>query len=227
MRLVICVIAMVLLLGAALIGGLAPFGRVVLALGLPSVATHLFVDPHWRGVAYYRAGDFPKAAEYFAQTGPDAIYNLGNAEARRGAYAAALEAYDLAQVSRSDPQARANFDLLRAFYAGTAIEAGSVFLREDRPGPTMEAPVARGSGRASGTGDEVTNTGASLALAELESRDGVGVRQIFDDRFIAANARWLATLEDVPGAYLGARIAHEHKRRLKAGTAQMPEDTQW
>ena len=79
----------------------------------------------------------------------------------------------------------------------------------------------------SGTGDEVTNTGAARALAELESHGRLGVRRVFDDTFIAANDRWLAILEDVPGAYLAARIAHEHRWRQKAGTGQLPQETPW
>ena len=62
-------------------------------------------------------------------------------------------------------------------------------------------------------------------LPELESRGITGVRGVFDDRFMVADDRWLAQLEDVPGAYLDERIRFEAKRRADAGlTPPAPED---
>jgi Ca-activated chloride channel family protein len=53
------------------------------------------------------------------------------------------------------------------------------------------------------------------------------VPHLFDAQYMAANDRWLATLEDQPGAYLRARLALEQKARIKAGTALPdPEDPQ-
>ena len=212
---------------AALLGGTAPFGRVALSFGMPRTAASLFTDPGWVGVALYRADDFQGAADAMEQAGADAFYNLGNAHAQLGEYAAALEAYDLAASIRQDPQAQQNFDLLRAFYASTTLDVDGVFLTEDREGSTTDAPIARGDARASGTGDEVTNTSATPALAEIVSRGEQRVRQVFDAQSITANARWLATLEDVPGAFLAERIYHEHKARRDAGTGQEQEDTEW
>ena len=200
---------------APILGGMAPFGRILLALGLPSLAAPAFDDAGWRGVALYRAGDMDGAAEAFGQAG--ARFNLGNALAHGGAYAAALEAYDLAMIT-GDEDAKANYDLVAAFYAGTVIapEALSLFAeRED--GPTAEGPIARGNARAAGTGDEVTNTNTMMGLAKVENRGQRRVRRVFDDKFMIANDRWLAQLSDVPGEYLAARIAHEHKRRVRLG----------
>ena len=200
---------------ALILGGMAPFGRILLALGLPSLAAPAFDEPNWRGVALYRAGDMDGAAEAFRQAG--ARFNLGNALAHGGAYAAALEAYDLAMIT-GDEDAKANYDLVAAFYAGTVIapEALALFAeRED--GPTAEGPIARGNARAAGTGDEVTNNNTMMGLAKVESREQRRVRRVFDDKFMIANDRWLAQLSDVPGEYLAARIAHEHKRRVRLG----------
>jgi Ca-activated chloride channel family protein len=226
-RLFLGLAALLLIVFAGLAGGSAPFGRVALSFGLPNLAASLFYDPLWRGVAYYQAGAYAQASAAFAVAGPKGLYNLGNALTQQGKYAAALEAYDLALTLRDDRQAQANFDLLRAFYAGTAIDADSVFLQEDREGDTAEAPIARGSARAAGTGNDVTNTGATLGLAEMQSHGRLGVRHVFDDRFIVASPQWLETLEDVPGAFLGARIQHAYKQRRKAGTGQIPQDTPW
>ena len=196
---------------ALLLGGAAPFGRLALALHLPGVAAPLFSDPGWRGVARYRAGDMTGAARDFAAAG--ATFNLGNAEARQGRYAAALEAYDRARTG-GDAAAQANFDLVMALYAGSAIDAASIALFPERDeGPEAASFVARGDARASGTGDEVTNSDPMPGLAELESRGRLGVRRVFDDSFVLADERWLTQLPDVPGGFLAARIAHERKRR--------------
>lgn len=224
MRAVALTAAGLLALGL-LLGGLAPLGRVLMAAGLPVPA--LFSDPGWRGVALYRAGRFEAAAEAFGAAGQP--FNRGNALARAGQYAAALEAYDLARAG-GDGAAGANFDLVAAYYAGLALEAGSVvewFSERDQSGPAEESFEARGNARAAGSGTEVTNVGALIGLPEVESRGAREVRKVFDDKFITADERWLETLADVPGAYLAARIRHEAKRRARAGEGQPePEDRQ-
>lgn len=68
-----------------------------LAADKPEQAQKLAVSPAWRGSAAYRTGDYAKAAESFAKaSGADANYNLGNALAQAGKYAAAIEAYEKA-----------------------------------------------------------------------------------------------------------------------------------
>ncbi len=209
-------------------GGLAPLGRVALALGMPETAVPLFADPEWRGVAQYRAGQFDGAADAFAKAGLRSAYNLGNAEVQRGAYAAGLEAYDLAIADGPDAEAEANFKLVLAFYGGTRIDADAIVKwGEDKEGPTVAADIAQGSARGAGTGDAVTNSGATVGLPAVESRDQLRVRKVFDDKFVVASPRWLATLEDVPGAFLRARILQEHKRRKKAGVGQPAGESEW
>jgi Ca-activated chloride channel family protein len=211
-----------LLLGYAL-GGAAPLGRVLLAAGLPGLAAAVFDDPGWRGVAQYRAGNFAQAAEDFTAAG--AYYNLGNAQAQLGHHAAGLEAFDLA-IAKSHPDARANFDVLAAYYAGLGIDAESLALFPKRKeGPEAESFIGQGDGRAAGTGSAVTNTNTMMGLVELDSRGRLGVRRVFDDRFIVADERWLEQLSDVPGEFMAVRIAEEHKRRVKLGLAPpAPED---
>lgn len=213
---------------ALFLGGREPFGRLALALGAPSVAARLFEDAQWKAVATYRDDRFGDAAELFKNAGPKGFYNRGNALTRIGQYAAALEAYDAALAQNpDDAEASANYDLVAAFYAGTQVDPdAAVKWGEDKEGATVAASIARGSARASGIGDGVTNTGALMVLPEVQSTGEQRVRKVFDDKFMIASPRWLATLEDVPGAFLAERIAYEHKRRVKAGIAQEPEDEQ-
>ncbi len=222
MRLLSLITALALALAVGF-GGTAPIGRLLMAVGMPQLAVPFFDNPAWQGAALYRAGNYGAAADRFAAA--EAYFNLGNAKAHQGQYAAALEAYDQAQA-RGHPLAVANFDVVAAFYAGLGIDPDVLALinkRED--GPSADSFVARGNARAAGTGSEATNTNTMLGLAELDSRGRLGVRRVFDDKFMRADTRWLQQLSDVPGEYLAARIALEHKRRVKQGLSPpAPED---
>jgi len=220
---VLALITLSLLIAVFLIGGTAPLGRALLAVGLAGLAADVFEEPAWRGVAHFQSGDYQMAAQDFAQA--RAFFNLGNAQAFVGEYAAALEAYDIA-IAQGDARAKANFDVVAAYYAGLAISPDALGLFPKRKdGPKMESHVAEGGGRAAGTGDGVTNNNTMLGLAELDSRGQLGVRRVFDDQFMVADERWLLQLEDVPGVFLTERILQEHKRRAKLGlTPDPPED---
>ena len=77
-------------------------------------ASELFEDPAWRAAAQYRDGQFESSAETLAPAqSADGHYNRGNALARAGAFAEAIQAYD--QVLEIDPEhedALFNRDLL-------------------------------------------------------------------------------------------------------------------
>jgi len=210
---------------SALLGGTEPLGRVLLAAGAPRLAAEVLTDPGWRGAAQYRAGDFAGAEISFRDAG--ALLNLGNARVMQRDYAAALEAYDAARLI-GDSDAAVNFDLVSVYYAGLALDPETPIkwsADKDDDGPEMLAPEAVGSARAAGSGAETTNAGALVGLPELTSRGRLGVRKVFDDKFMVANDRWLATLSDVPGDYLAARISHEFKRRRELGLLPPdPED---
>jgi len=208
---------------AVALGGGGPFGRVLLSLGMPKLATVFLSTPEWRGVALYRAGSFEAAASVFAEAKNP--YNLGNAYVHSGNYAAALEAYDLA-IDQGHPSAQANFDAVAAFYSGLGIDPDALgLLPERKEGPSADSFIARGDARAAGTGSDVTNTNTMLGLVELDSRGRLGIRRIFDDKFIVASDRWLEQLQDVPGEFMAARIRHEYKRRVKLGLSPPePED---
>lgn len=78
-------------------------------------AAELFEHPEWRAVAEYRAEDYRDSAARFAERG-DArnLYNLGNALARQGEFAAAIDAYEQAlELAPDDADAVYNRDLLQ------------------------------------------------------------------------------------------------------------------
>lgn len=220
---VLALIAVVATALALTFGGASGFGRVLLSAGLPALAAPLFQDAQWRGVALYRAGKLSEATEAFAEA--QAYYNLGTAQARDGKYSAALEAYDRV-IPGGDGDARANFDLIAAYYASLGIDPEVLGLfGEQKEGVIEESFVAQGNARAAGTGDEVTNASAMLGNVELRSNASQKVRRVFDDRFMVADERWLRQLADVPGEYLAARISQERKRRKALGLEPpTPED---
>lgn len=186
-------------------------GRLLVGLGLPGLAAPLFSDPGWRGLAASRAGDADSARA--ALTEAQDWLNLGTFEAREASYAAALEAYDRGRAA-GDPEAAARFDLLRSYYAALALDAGSIPpTAEDKEGPAQPSFTARGDARAAGQGAGVTNVQTTIGLPELKNTGLRTVRKVFDDAFVVADDRWLATLEDTPGRFLAARLKAEQKRR--------------
>lgn len=79
-------------------------------------AAEAFTDPMWRGVAWYRAGEFKKAAQSFSRVSTaEAQFNLGNASLMMGKYSQAITAYEKALAKRPDwKEAKENRDLATA-----------------------------------------------------------------------------------------------------------------
>ena len=79
-------------------------------------AAETFHDPMWRGVAWYRAGEFEKATQAFARvSSAEAQYNLGNCWVLLGKYEKAVASYDRALQSRPQwKEASENRDLAAA-----------------------------------------------------------------------------------------------------------------
>lgn len=66
-------------------------------------AAAAFHDPMWQGAAWYRAGEFEKAAQAFARSdSPEALFNQANAWLMRGKYETAVDRYDKALAVRPD-----------------------------------------------------------------------------------------------------------------------------
>ena len=82
--------------------------------GQAQTAARQFTDPAWRGMALYQAGDYPAAAEAFAESdAAEADYNRGNALARAGRLADAAQTYrDVLAQEPGHADARANLELV-------------------------------------------------------------------------------------------------------------------
>jgi Ca-activated chloride channel family protein len=195
--------------GAVALDGFAPFGRLALSFGYPSIAAPLLTDPHWRGVALYRLGRYDEAVTAFRAAGVRGYYDRGSALAQVGRYREAVEVYD-AHIYRipQDEDARINraliSDMIAVVGEGRALETGM----SDALAPGEESAVI----------DEI-----AAALSRWENN---GLRT-FTGELVMANRQWLATLADEPGRYLKLRLAAEHERRLELGTALAPASDPW
>lgn len=72
-------------------------GQRLMQRGDFQAAAETFRDPMWRGVAWFRAGEFEKAQQVFARLGtPEAEFNRGNCLIMQGKYGEAIERFDRA-----------------------------------------------------------------------------------------------------------------------------------
>lgn len=215
-----------LLLLVLVVDGTRPLSRVALDLGLADLSVALTDDPELRGEAHFRAGRYEMAVDAFAEANQP--YNLGLAAAWAGDYATALVAWD--RVLAADPrdqETRANHKIVASLLAGMKFEPMPRFKQREVEGETVEADIGKGKGRAEGDGDAANNRKSGFWMPKVVTNGLREVPNIFDEQYVAADRRWLATLEDQPGVYLRARLAAQQKRREAAGAAlPLPEDPQ-
>lgn len=95
------------------------FAQQLFAAEQYAAAAEYFSDPMAQGAAWYRAGNYERAAAAFAQvSGPEAAYNRGNALAQLGALPEALAAYQTALAERPHWQAaQENYALVKSLLA--------------------------------------------------------------------------------------------------------------
>ena len=201
-----------LALGLALAAGPAPFGRLALSVGMPSLAAGLVEDPNLRGVALYRLGRYYAADRAFAEAGLSATFNRGDTLAATGRYPDAVAYFDAALFADpDDADARFNRELVARLVptiVGTSNEIDGV-----------PATVETDSSRAQPTKRDVPQAETLIEQQRvLDPRVG---------RAIAASEEWLATLPDDPGLYLKKRLRAEYEHRQDLGLANPPEDTAW
>jgi Ca-activated chloride channel family protein len=173
-------------------------GARALAAGDPLEAARLFTDSARIGVAWYRAGEFDRAARAFGRSDePDANYNRGNALLLLGDYAGSIAAYDRALSVRSD-------------WREASENRRLATLRQER--------LARGKDDAGGTGgmleadDYVLNPeGGARSASGEETIEGGGAD--LDASDAALRALWLRRVQTRPADFLAARFALQLRSR--------------
>lgn len=160
-------------------------------------AAAAFEDPLRAGAAWYRAGEFERAAAAFLRSDTaEAHYNRGNALVMRGAYDAAGEAYREALARRPGWTEAEDNRRLAA-------------LRAERLAPPA---------------DDAGGTGGALEADELRfddtqrtARGGVDA-ELADGAFTdaALRERWLRRVQTRPGDLLRIRFAMQLAARTEA-----------
>jgi len=169
-------------------------------------AAERFEDPARRGAAYYRGGDFERAAGLFGRLrSPEAAYNRGNALVLLGKYDDAISSYELALELR--PGWAAAQDNLALAVARKALLAPPE-SDEGGTGGMLEADeiVFDDSGRVAKSGtEEISEGGAELSDEELR-------------------AVWLRRVQNDPADFLRARFAWQLQRGDPESGTDAPAD---
>lgn len=89
--------------------------RALLADGNAAEAAAVFDDPLWEAVAHYRASEYAGSAQRFAgYDDTDSLYNFGNALARMGEFAPAIDAWErVLEMNPDAADAAYNRDLVK------------------------------------------------------------------------------------------------------------------
>lgn len=169
-------------------------GQRLMNQGRFAEAAETFKDAMHRGVAYYRAGDFEKAAGLFGRIRTaEAAYNRGNALIFLGRYEEAIESFETAlELNPGWILAEQNRDLAVARKALLAPPDSD----EGGTGGMLEADelVFDESGRVNRSGQEQEIQGGE-AMSDEEMR-----------------AVWLRRVQNDPADFLRARFAYQLAR---------------
>jgi Ca-activated chloride channel family protein len=194
--------------------------------GNPAQAASVAPDPLWKGSALYRQGEYEDAADTFA--GSEAIvahYNRGNALARAGRLAEALNAYDV--VLEAAPK---HADALhnRALVARLMEELRqqSQQQQQEPGGQGQEGDDARQNGASPDPQDQepMDKSQDPANSQDAGGRDDPGPAETRDARQAPrmpplspeeqqAMAQWLRRIPDDPGGLLRRKFQLEYSRR--------------
>lgn len=156
-------------------------------------AAESFRDPLWQGAAWFRAGEFERAAGAFARReSAEACFNEGNARLMLGKYEAAIACYDRALARRPGwPEAQDNRDLAAARAAALDFQGG------DTTGGELEADGFV-------FGDEPGDAGESTEVA--------GGKPLSDQEI---QALWLRRVQTRPADFLRSKFAYQEALRIQ------------
>lgn len=153
-------------------------------------AAAVFDDPMRQGIAWYRAGEFEKAAQAFARvTSAEGRFNLGNAWTMLGKYDKAITSYDEALAKRPEWQAAQENRALAAARAKLVESPGGDF------------------------GDQLI--GADEIVFDQNKPPGGQETEVTGDKAMSdatVQAIWLRNVQTNPADFLKAKFAYQKSR---------------
>jgi Ca-activated chloride channel family protein len=154
-----------------------------------------FRDPIWQGAAWYRAGEFEKAAQAFARRDTaEAHYNQGNAWLMHGKYEAAIASYTKALEKRPDwKEAAENRALAAARNQMTEAKGGDMGDQKLGADKIVFDKNAKNEGQ-----DTEVAGGKALSNQEIQ-------------------ALWLRRVQTRPADFLKAKFAYQEAMRAAGG----------
>lgn len=189
----------------------------------PSEAARLARDPRIAGEAWYRTGEYGRAAESWSDTGSAAEagthYNRGNALALAGELDAAIAAYDQA-LARNPNMEDALYN--KALVEQLKNQQEQQQQSEDQQGegeqPEGEPQESEQEGQ---EGQQDPQEGEETEGEPQESEQGEGegspqeqqMAQAWDEEDAQAMEQWLRRIPDDPGGLLRRKFRSEHQRR--------------
>jgi len=169
-------------------------GQRLFAKGEYRAAAATFVDAQWRGLAWFRAGEFERAERAFSRgTTAEAFFNRGNALVMLGKYTEAAEQFAKALEARPGwREARENQALAEARAKMTEKKGGDMGDQKIGADQIVFEP---GKGKKNEDGQDTAVDGG----------------QALDDK--ALQALWLRNVQTRPADFLRAKFAHQHAIR--------------
>lgn len=171
-------------------------GQRLFRKGEFEAAAEAFEDPLWKGVAWYRVGEFQKAERQFARRDTaEAHFNRGNSLIFRGEYQGAVAAFERALEKRSGWQeAEENRDLAAARAEARKQEGGDM-------------------------GDQ--RLGADEIKFDNEKRESGQDTQVDTEQAATSNdiqALWLRRVQTNPADFLRAKFSYQQAMKGEEGT---------
>lgn len=162
-----------------------------------AAAAQAFHDPMWQGAAWYRAGEFEKAAQAFARRdSAEAFYNQGNAQVLLGKYDAAIASYDRALEKRPDWKEAVD---------NRALAAARAKLVEQKGGDMGDQQIGA---------DKVVFDKDAKNKDEGQETEVAGGKALSDQ---AIQALWLRRVQTRPADFLKAKFAYQQAVRAEPG----------
>jgi len=173
----------------------------LLQQGKYAEAAGKFTTPERIGYAWYRAGDFERAAAAFGRVrDAEGAFNRGNALLMLGRYDEAIASYQNALAARPEwPEATENLEIARVRQAALAPP-------EDDAG---------GTGGMLGADEVVVDTSGRVAQSGTHQEDEAPGGRMSEE---ALRALWLRRVDTGPGRFLAIRFQQQLARQ-EQGTA--------